>query len=78
MFFRLKRETTSGSDMSPSEEYDEYLRAYGFDAEDQDYDNDISDDDTRIVNGYSAGKRPWIVFINVTGGACGGALINHK
>ena len=40
--------------------------------------NEIADDDTRIVNGYDADERPWLALINVHGGACGGALINLK
>ena len=39
---------------------------------------DIDDEDTRIVNGYDAGKRPWLVLIHVEGAACGGALVNNK
>ena len=39
---------------------------------------DIDDEDTRIVNGYDAGKRPWLVLIHVEGAACGGALVNDK
>ena len=38
----------------------------------------VDDEDNRIVNGYDAGKRPWLVLLHVEGGACGGALINHK
>lgn len=55
---------------------DEYAAYYG--SSEDDYGNEISDDDTRIVNGYDAGKRPWLVMIHVEGGACGGALINKK
>ena len=39
---------------------------------------EIYDEDTRIVNGYEAGKRPWLVLIHVEGAACGGALVNDK
>ena len=40
--------------------------------------NYTSNEDIRIVNGYAVEKRPWIVQVNVAGGLCGGALINHK
>ena len=40
---------------------------------------DAENDDTRIVNGYAAGKRPWLVLIITNNeGMCGGSLINHK
>jgi hypothetical protein len=32
----------------------------------------------RIVNGYDPNERPWLAFIMVSGGACGGALVNKK
>ena len=38
----------------------------------------IDDDDTRIVNGYDADKRPWLVMLKINGFLCGGSLINHK
>lgn len=40
--------------------------------------SNISEDDARIVNGYEPDDRPWLVFIDVAGGACGGAILNHK
>ena len=46
---------------------------------DEEYYSDyIHEDDTRIVNGYDADKRPWLVYINVHNSACGGALVNDK
>jgi len=43
---------------------------------------EIGDEDTRIVNGYNAKSRPWLVLINVKAGwssqICGGVLINNK
>ena len=62
---RYKRDTNA----TYSDEY--YSESY----EDS---GDIHDDDTRIVNGYAAGNRPWLTLLHVAGGACGGALINHK
>ena len=44
---------------------------------DDDYDQQITDDDTRIVNGYKAKNRPWLVAIFVGPGLCGGVLINN-
>ena len=38
---------------------------------------DISDDDARIVNGYKAKNRPWLVLMLPRGGLCGGVLINN-
>ncbi len=59
--------------MSYSDEYAEY---YGSLENNENY--AISDEDTRIVNGYDAGKRPWMTLIIVEGALCGGALINTK
>ena len=43
---------------------------------------DAENDDSRIVNGYAAGKRPWLVLIIYGAannkGMCGGSLINHR
>ena len=51
--------------------------------EDEYYDDsyEILDEDTRIVNGYNADKRPWFVLLYIgkaAQAACGGALINDK
>ena len=64
---RSKRETNG----TKNGEYDYYdSNEGGVDAE---------NDDTRIVNGYAAGKRPWLVLIITNNaGMCGGSLINHK
>ena len=35
----------------------------------------VTDEDTRIVNGYEPDERPWLVYIDVKGGVCGGALL---
>ena len=35
----------------------------------------VTDEDTRIVNGYEPDDRPWLVYIDVKGGVCGGALL---
>ena len=56
-----------------SAEYDEYV-------DEDDYSDDgtdISDDDARIVNGYKAKNRPWLVLMLPRGGLCGGVLINN-
>lgn len=49
-------------------------------ANEDDYadEDQVEDDDTRIVNGYSASARPWLVLILPYQGICGGALINAK
>jgi hypothetical protein len=38
----------------------------------------IEDQDTRIVNGYDPDERPWLALLDVSGGSCGGALINKR
>jgi len=40
-------------------------------------DTDIADEENRIVNGYQAKNRPWLVFMFTHGGLCGGVLINN-
>ena len=67
---RLKRET-NGTENREHDDADYYdSNEGGVDAE---------NDDTRIVNGYAAGKRPWLVLIITNNrGMCGGSLINHK
>merc|ERR1711974_18140 len=49
-------------------------------ANEDDYadEDQVEDDDTRIVNGYTASARPWLVLILPYQGICGGALINAK
>lgn len=42
-----------------------------------DEDEQIDEEDTRIVNGYEPDARPWLAFIRVSNSICGGALINH-
>jgi len=37
----------------------------------------IDANDARIVNGYRATNRPWLVFMYTAGGLCGGVLINN-
>jgi len=40
-------------------------------------DTNIDDQHARIVNGYKATNRPWLVFMYTAGGLCGGVLINN-
>lgn len=41
-------------------------------------DESYDEDDLRIVNGYVVKERPWLVFIMVHGGSCGGAVLNDR
>ena len=70
---RSKRET-NGTENGEYDDDDYY--------DSNDSSADAENDDSRIVNGYAAGKRPWLVLI-IAGsanfaGMCGGSLINHK
>ncbi|TRY62920.1 hypothetical protein TCAL_02031 [Tigriopus californicus] len=40
--------------------------------------SNISDSDTRIVNGYDAADRPWLALLSISGASCGGALLNKR
>ena len=35
----------------------------------------VTEEDTRIVNGYEPDDRPWIAYIDVKKGLCGGAIL---
>ena len=66
-----------------SAEDDEYEDDEYEDDEDgaDDYESEegsIDDDDVRIVNGYRATSRPWLVKIENSGGLCGGAILNDR
>ena len=67
---RSKRET-NGTENGEYDDDDYY--------DSNDSSADAENDDSRIVNGYAAGKRPWLVLIIANNqGMCGGSLINHK
>jgi len=61
----------NGTDDSSGE--GEYADEDEYQDEDQ-----VEEADTRIVNGYSASSRPWLVLILPFQGICGGALVNAK
>ena len=66
-YTRDKRDTGVRKNGEDPYYYDDYQNA-----------NQIDDEDPRIVNGYNADKRPWLIHLRLNGGRCGGALINHK
>ena len=73
--YRFKRSTDDGSVETTHDEYvdDEYV-----DDDNNEYDGtDIHSDEARIVNGYVAKNRPWLVLMFPRGGLCGGVLINN-
>lgn len=37
----------------------------------------MTDEDNRIVNGYEPDNRPWLVYIDIWGATCGGALLTQ-
>ena len=71
IFCRRSKRETNGTENGEYDDDDYYdSNEGGVDAE---------NDDSRIVNGYAAGKRPWLVLIIANNMAiCGGSLINHK
>ena len=70
--YRFKRSTEDGT-VETTNYVDEYV-----DDDNNEYDGtDIHSDEARIVNGYKAKNRPWLVLMFPRGGLCGGVLINN-
>ena len=38
----------------------------------------VTEEDTRIVNGYEPDDRPWLAYIDVRNGLCGGAILTKS
>jgi len=52
-----------------------------YEASESDYysvEDNIDEDNVRIVDGYEPANRPWIALIQIERGLCGGALLNHR
>ena len=75
IILRLIRSHTNGSDNGGTDEdYYDYAESARVSAASGN-ETYVTDEDTRIVNGYEPDDRPWLVYIDVKGGVCGGALL---
>merc|ERR1711962_265646 len=81
-----KKDGKDGTDMggaerwcAEQEERRRQKREVGNEATEYDEADDGPGPTDRIINGYTAPKRPWIVYIHhQKGGECGGSLINSR